>query len=135
MPQIQPKLHNYVKRGFLGKKWPVLPFSIYHVPSCQKKPNSVADHEIQGYIILDRIGPKFSFCLKRGNWLILLLSTYCAPSCYNVSKNTGRSWVIRCCSFGPNWTQITHLPLQGNFLKNWLLFLSASGTPSQYYNV
>ena len=135
MPQIQTKLHNYVKRGFLGKNDQYYLFQYIMSHHVKKNNNSVADHEIQGYIILDRIGPKFSFCLKRGNWLILLLSTYCAPSCYNVSKNTGRSWVIRCCSFGPNWTQITHLPLQGIFLKNWLLFLYASGTPSQYYNV
>ena len=68
---------------------------------------------------MDWIGPRFFFCLKRRfvweNWLPLLFST-------------GRSWDIRCWSFGPNWTQITHLPLQGKFL-------STSDTPSQYYNV
>ena len=49
----------------------------------------------------------------------------------------GRSWGIRCCSFGPNWTKITYLSLKRPFfLKNWLmLILSTSCTPPKYYNV
>ena len=61
------------------------------------------------------------------NWLILLLSTYCAPLCYNVSKQClekGRSWDLRPCSFEQNWTQISYLCLEGIFLKNWLSFKS-----------
>ena len=74
------------------------------------------------------------------NWQRLLLSTNCAPLCYKVSKKSlayGRSWGIRCCSFGPNWTKITYLSLKRPFfLKNWLmLILSTSCTPPKYYNV
>ena len=93
---------------------------------------------------MGQIGSKLSFCLKRGffleNWLMLLLSTYCAPLCYKVSKRFlaySRSWGIRCCSSGSNWTQIKDLPFKrGFFLKNWLmLILSTSRTLSRYYNV
>ena len=62
---------------------------------------------------MDRIGPRFFFCLKRGffweNWPTLLFSTYCAPLCYNVSK---KYWKIMRYKVLKFWTQLnTNYPL------------------------
>ena len=85
--------------------------------------------------------PRFLICLKRGyfggkltNTTITTNTTFYSPLCYNVSKKYWQIMRYKVLKFGPNWLQISHLPLQGIFLKNWLLFLSNSNTPSQYYN-
>ena len=90
---------------------------------------------------MGQIGPKLSFCLKRGFFGKIDKCYDCTPLCYKVSKMSlayGRSWGTRCYSFGPNWTQITDLHLKRGFFfwKNILmLILTTSCTLSKYYNI
>ena len=133
LTQSKPKLYICVKRGFLGKtdQSKLCPSIVSHHAkifgrSRDIRSNNVGANWAQIVLLLEK-------GIFWENWLMLLLSTYCAPLCYKVSKNSlalGRSWGIRCCSFGPNWTQITDLPLKKSFFwKNWLmLILSTSWT-------
>ena len=82
-------------------------------------------------IWLHNFGPNWSqitHLRKRGglgeNWLMLLLGTYCALPCSNVSKSPySRLWVIRLDNFGPNWVKIAHFPQKEIFRKNWLMLI------------
>ena len=120
LAQIGPKLHNCVKRGFLEK-----------TDQCKHCQSIVSHHakifqnkfcgtswDIRSFNF-EAKWTQIVILLEKGifwsNWLMLLLSTYCTPLCYKVSLAYGRSWGIRCCSFGPNWTQITDSPLKSRF--------------------
>ena len=128
MAHIRPKLHNCVKKGFLGKNHQYYPFQSimsHHAKMFQKKKNNLCDRSWD--IRLNNFGPNWTqillFFEKEifwENWLTLLCSTHYATMS---QKNNGRSCDIRCWSFGPNWTQITHLPLQGIFLKKLIFSL------------
>lgn len=80
-------------------------------------------------IWLHNFGPNWSqitHLRKRGglgeNWLMLLLGTYCALPCSNVSKSPySRLWDIRLDNFRPNWVKIAHFPQKEIFRKNWLM--------------
>ena len=84
---------------------------------------------------MDGVGPKFffsfSFSLNTSTTIFYLL---CLIMLQCLKKNTGRSW-DKVLKF---WAKLdTNHPLNPNrgfFSKNWLLFLSTSDTPSQYYN-
>ena len=120
LARIVPKLHNCVKRGFLGK-----------TDQC-KLCQSIVPHHAKIFqnklcgrlwdIRSNYFGANWAhivLLLRKGifweNWLMRILSTYCAPLCYKFLKHSlaqGISRGIRCCSFGSNWTQITGLPLK-----------------------
>ena len=90
-----PIMQKYFKTKFCGTSWDIRSFNF--------------EAKWTQIVILLEKGIFWS------NWLMLLLSTYCTPLCYKVSLAYGRSWGIRCCSFGPNWTQITDSPLKSRF--------------------
>ena len=115
MAQIGDKLLNCAKRD-LWRKLTKTTFVNLLYPIMLKCFQKICD---RWYIRLNNFGANWAQIVLLHanrifweNWLILLLSTSCAPLSYNVWKISlvyGRSWDIRCCSFGPNWRQITQL--------------------------
>ena len=132
-PKLGPKRTIVLNGKFCGKLTKVTFISLLcsiMLKCFKRKNNSDRSWDIR----LNNFGPNWTqivLLLKKGtfweNWLILLLSTNCAPICYDVSKKILRVWqimrYIRCWSFEPNWTQITQLSLKEIFLKNWLMLI------------
>ena len=136
-----PKLHNCLKRGFLGENWLMLPLSIYCVPSRwnvskkKKKKRQLCDRSWD--IRFNNFGPNWVeiiLLLERmifwENWLILPMPTYCASLCHNVLKKS-LEWGRYGLQF---WAKLDTNPpftLKGDFFfKYWLaLILSTSCTP------
>ena len=97
------------------------------MPKCFKKKKKLCDRPWD--IRLNNFGPNWAQILllpekrifggKLTNTTIVYLLCPIMLQC--LKKNTCRSWVIRCCSFLPNWTQITHLPLQEIFSEKLTL--------------
>ena len=133
MAHIRPKLHNCVKRGFLREKWPILPFWIYHVPSCQNvKKKKICDRSWD--IRLNSFGPNWAqilLLLEKGifweNWLTLLCSTHYATMSQKKKKKK-KYWQIMWYKVLKFWAKLdTNHPLtptKGFFKKtDWYFCL------------
>ena len=74
-------------------------------------------------MVLDQIGLKFSFCLKRGFFGKINCYCYCLPIVAHYAKclikilGAGEIMGCKVFQFRPNWAQITHLPLKEIFWK------------------